>query len=79
MSDHDKMNNSDQSTCLHINGCDFMSIPNRTNNEPEHLNNHKVHYYYCDKCKIQQYSCLKCNRHNCTQLLRAPMFDSIDN
>lgn len=64
MSDHDKMNNSDQSTCLHIKGCDFMSIPNRTNNEPEHLNNHKVHYYYCNKCEIQQYLCLKCNRHN---------------
>ena len=64
MTDHDAMSNSDQSKCFHMKECIFMKIPNRSSVQPDHMNNHEVHYYCCNACEIRQYSCLKCNKHN---------------
>ena len=70
------MSDSDQSKCLHMKGCPHSSVPNRASDQPEYMDNHIVHYYYCNACKLNQYSCLKChkvskrrcefNRNNCT-------------
>ena len=58
------MSNSDQSKCLHMKGCINKSIPNRTYDQPEHMDNHIVHYYYCSTCQINQFSCSKCDKRS---------------
>lgn len=62
--DHD-VGNYDESKCLHKKDCKFLSLPNKSNDQPsEHMNNHIVHYYHCHTCNINTYSCCKCNRRN---------------
>jgi len=59
MSDH-----AGQSKCLHLKGCIYSSVPNRTSDEPELTNGHIIYHHFCAKCTVSQYVCEECNRRS---------------